>query len=287
VPSSIFSQFAWYELWGPIYVIICLGLCYLYFKKVVHYYSFHMTKNQINYFISAVILLYVVKGSPLATIADHYLFSAHMLLLSVIFFAIIPLFILSLPRNFIRKYFWHHRMKFFINVFGRPWLTAILFNGLVTIYFIPPIFNTIKGSLFLQLIAQIILTINAFLMWWVIISPTPEIRRTPYMTRAAYIFFASLLLMPIGIFLLVIQKEHYPFYGAVAGDFIPAITAIYDQQIAGGILKVMQLSSYTFALLHIVFMWGQKTDAKEGQVDDENIRYVRGVVIHLDEDKKR
>src|SRR5690625_8001799 len=95
-----------------------------------------MTKNQINYFISAVILLYVVKGSPLATIADHYLFSAHMLQLSVIFFAIIPLFILSLPRNFIRKYFCHHRMKFFIYFFVRPWLTALLFKRLFTVLFI-------------------------------------------------------------------------------------------------------------------------------------------------------
>src|SRR5699024_2898931 len=183
------------------------------------------------------------------------------------------------------KYFWHHRTKFLIGVFGRPWLTAILFNGLVTIYFIPPVFNTIKGNVILMFISQAILIINAFLMWWVIIAPLPEISRFPYLTRAAYIFFASLLLMPIGFFHLIIQKDHYPFYVAVQGDLIPVITAIYDQQIAGGILKVMQLSSYTIALLFIVSKWGRQSDKQEGQVVEENIRYVRGVVIHLDKDQ--
>lgn len=285
--GSLFKNFAWYELWGPVYVVICLGLSYWYFKSVVQYYRMKMTENQINYFITAIILLYIVKGSPVATIADHYLFSAHMLQLTVIFFIIIPLFILSLPTNFIRKYFWHHRTKFLIGIFGRPWLTAILFNGLVTLYFIPPVFNVIKGNMILMFISQAILIINAFLMWWVIISPIPEVSRIPYLTRAAYIFFASLLLMPIGIFLLVIPKEYYSFYIEVAGDFIPVITAVYDQQIAGGILKVMQLTSYTIALLYIVRTWGRKSEEKEGQVVDKNIRYVRGVVIHLDKDQKR
>src|SRR5690625_4647152 len=245
-----------------------------------------MNKSQPKYFISAIILLYIVKGSPLATIADHYLFSAHMLQLSVIFFAIIPLFILSLPTNFIRKYFWNHRTKFLIGIFGKPWLTAILFNGLVTTYFIPPVFNTIKGNIFLMIISQAILIITAFLMWWVIISPIPEVSWISYLKRSAYIFFTSLLLMPIGFFLLIVQNEHYTFYEAVAGDLIPVITAIYDQQIAGGLLKVMQLSSYTIALLHIVLAWGRKSEEKEGQVNDENIRVVRGVVIHLDNDRE-
>lgn len=245
-----------------------------------------MTRSQIKYFISAIVLIYIVKGSPLATVADHYLFSAHMLELSVIFFAIIPLIILSLPKSFLRRYFWHHRTKFLIGMFGRPWLTAVLFNGLLTLYFVPPVFNVIKGNLLLIVLSQAILIVNAFLMWWVIISPIPEISRIPYLTRAAYIFFTSLLLMPIGFFHLIIQREHYSFYIAVQGELFPMLTAIYDQQIAGGILKVMQLSSYTIALLFIVMKWVRQTEAKEGKVVEDHIRYVRGVVVHLDKDKE-
>src|SRR5699024_5387991 len=223
--GSIFSNYSWYELWGPFYFIISLLLGYWYFNKIVRNYRTKITNRHKKYFTFSVILLYLVKGSPIATIANDYLFSAHVLQLSVTFFVIIPLFILSLPTNFIRKYFWHHRTRFVIGILGRPWLNAILFNGLLTIYFIPSVFNMIKGNIFLMFISQLVLIILAFLMWWVIISPLPEISHIPYLTRIIYIFFASLLLMPIGIFLLVIQKAHYPFYEAVAGDLFPIMTA--------------------------------------------------------------
>lgn len=283
--GSLFSEVAWYELWGPLFLIICIGLIYWYYKYVVRYYKDQMTSSQTNYFIIAVVLLYIFKGSPLNAVAKYYLFSMHMLQLSTIFFVIIPLFILSLPRAYIRQYFWDHRAKFLIHMFGKPWLTAASFNGLITLYFVPVVFNFLKSYPLLMILAQIILVINAFLMWWVIISPLPEISRFSYLVRSGYIFFCALLLMPIGFFHLIVQVEHYPFYAAVQGELIPVLTAIYDQQAAGGILKVMQLSSYTIALLIIVSRWVRQAQEVEGEVLEENIRYVRGVVIHLDDDK--
>src|SRR5690625_4350362 len=272
--GSLLSDYSWFEMWGPVYLAIILLLSFCYFKNVVQLYWMKKMNSQIKYFISAIILFYLVKGSPIAIVAKHYLFSAHVLQLSVIFFMIIPLFILSLPTNFIRKYFWNHRTKLFVNILGRPWLNAILFNGFLTVYFIPSVFNMIKENIFLMFISQVVLMILAFFMWWVIISPLPEVSHIPYLTRIIYIFFASLLLMPIGVFLLIIQMAHYPSYEAVAGELFPIMTAIYDQQLAGGILKVVQISSYIFALLNIVLTWGRDEEEKEGKVDDENIRVV-------------
>lgn len=284
--SVLFSNFSWYELWGPLYLVFCGLLSYWYFKRVVFFHRLTITTTHINCFMSAVVLLYLIKGSPLAVIAKHYLFSAHILQLSVLFFAIIPLFILGLPTSFLRQYFWHYRTRLFMGMLAYPWVNVFLFNGIVTVYLLPPVFNTIQESVLLTLISQVVLMLVAFLMWWVIISPIPEVSHIPYLSRIVYIFFASILLMPIGIFLLIIQKEHYHVYAAVAGDLIPFMTAIYDQQLAGGILKVVQLTSYVFALLKIVLTWGKEEDEKEGQVDDENVRVVQGVVIYLQQGKR-
>jgi len=88
--------------------------------------------------------------------------------------------------------------------------------------------------------------------------------------------------MPIGIFLLiVISQVHYPAYEATASQFIPSMTAVYDQQLGGGLLKAIQLLSYGIALFYLVKNWGRKEDENEGNVDDEHIRIVQGVVIHL------
>jgi len=103
-----------------------------------------------------------------------------------------------------------------------------------------------------------------------------------YLARIGYLFLLAMLLMPIGFFLLLVQNTVYPAYEAVA-----PLDAIYDQQLGGGILKAIQLGSYMFALFYILKRWGREEEAREGDIDDENIRIARGVVIYLDERRKK
>lgn len=261
-------------------------ISYFYVKKVVQSPIYKVTTSQKVYFIAAIILSLIIKGTPLDVIATHYLFSAHTFQMSLAYFVVIPLLILSFPTNFLRQYIWNHRTKFALNILAHPWLTLITFNGLLTIYFIPAVFNFVQSNIIILFIVQVILFLSAVFMWWVIIHPVPEIKGLNYLLRALYIFLASVLLFPIGFFYVVIQEPFLPMYMPVEGAIIPALTNVYDQQAAGGILKIIQLASYCFALLIILFKWGKQEEAKEGQVDEANIRYVRGVVIHLDNDKK-
>src|SRR5699024_8200708 len=109
-------------------------------------------------------------------------------------------------------------------------------------------------------LSQIVLFINAIFMWWVIINPLPEMSRLTYILRAAYIFFASALLIPIVFFYIVIQKTLFPTYQAVVTDIIPCFTAIYDHLLAGANLIVFQLGSYIFAFLFILIILRQKEE---------------------------
>ena len=282
--ADFFSNYTWYELWGPLWVVSLLVLSYFYVRKIVVSHFYEVTSQQVKYFFTAVVLLYAVKGSPFTIIANEFMFSAHMLQLSIMFFVVTPLFILSLPTDFIRRYFWDYRMRNAIKLFAHPWMTAIFFNGLLTIYFVPGVFNMIQASGVLTFIAQTILMLHAFLMWWTIITPLPEVSKLTDFTRAAYVFCTAMLLMPIGIFLIIIEKAHYPVYASVI-EMVPMMTAVYDQQLAGGTLKAIQLTSYGIALFKIMMTWAKKEEDKEGQVDDKNIRVARGVVIHLDDKK--
>ena len=226
----------------------------------------------------------ILKATPLDVIGQDYLFSMHTLQLSLIYFVVVPLLLLSLPVNFLRQQIWNHHARFILKILSHPWLTLITFNGLISIYYIPVVFNFIHGHWALSFIAQIILGINAFFMWWVIINPIPEMKGLSYLLRALYIFLASTILMPTGFFYIVVLKAHFPTYMAVEGNIFPSLTAVYDQQLAGGILKFIQIASYAIALLIIFYRWGQQEQAMEGKVDEKDIRYARGVVIHLKKD---
>lgn len=275
-----------YTLFKLHWILILIIIVFLYNRKLVKSPIYPVSASQKFYFYTAIILFTVVKATPLDVIATHYLFSAHVLQLTLTYFIAIPLFILSFPVNFLRQYIWNHRTKFALNILAHPWLTLITFNGLLTIYLIPAVFNIVHTNIVLSFITQVILFGSAIFMWWVIIHPVPEIKGLDYLLRALYIFLASLALFPIGFFYVIIQNAHFPVYIPVERELIHALTSIYDQQLAGGILKVLQLGSYSFALLILLFKWGKQEEAKEGQVEEEHIRYARGVVIHLDRDKK-
>lgn len=282
----LLENHSWYALFKLHWIALIVLASYLYMKKVVKSSLYTVTKNQQYYFFTGMALLFIIKATPIDVVAKHYLFSAHVFQLSIAFFIIVPLIILSLPVNFLRQYIWHHRTKFALNILAHPWLTLITFNGFITIYLIPAVFNVIHANVVLSILAQAFLLFNAIFMWWVIIHPVPEIKGFDYLMRALYIFLASLALFPIGFFYVIIQEAHFPVFIEVTGMIIPALTPIYDQQLAGGLLKVIQLATYSFALLFILFKWGRLEQEKEGQVDEENIKYVRGVVIHLDKNKK-
>ncbi|WP_174613023.1 cytochrome c oxidase assembly protein [Virgibacillus ihumii] len=285
--GSLFTNHAWYELLGPVSLVIAVVLSYWYINTIIKPSHYNVTSTQKTYFFTAVILFYLMEGTPFAVIADHYLFSALSLQISVMCFIVMPLFILSLPKQYLDVFFWHHkRSKIAKLIFAHPWPLAVAFNGLVTIFFIPSFFNMIHEFMFLQFFCEVLVVTLAFLTWWIIIEPSTEISDHSYFMRAAYVFFTALFLMPIGIFLLVVQDPNYTTYTEVSGELIPVLTAVYDQQLAGGLLKFLQLTSYSIALYYLLKMWGLREEENEGKVDDDT-RVVQGIVIKLNDRNRR
>lgn len=284
--SFLLENHSWYALFKIHWIALFAIGTYLYSKNIVKSPFYRVTSNQRFYFLTAIVTLLLLKATPIDVLGKHYLFSAHLFQLAFTYFVAIPLLILSFPVDFLRQLIWHHRTKFTVSLLSHPWLSLITFNGLLTLYLIPAVYTFVQGHFLLHALFQLILLTTSIFMWWVIIQPIPEMKELNHLLRAAYIFFASLALIPIGFYFILVQQAHFPIYQQVEGIIFPFLTTIYDQQLAGGILKVTQMFSYAFALLLIILEWGRREEAKEGQIDDENIRYVRGVVIHMNKDKK-
>lgn len=282
---SILSSFSWFELWGPLWLILVIVTGYFYNKYIVKSHEYEVTSNQITLFYSGLVMFYLFVGSPFSVIAEHYLFSALMLQLSLVYFVIVPFIIIGLPFKLFKKYAWNHKLKLSMSIAGHPWLTLIVFNIGFSLYLLPDVFNFIHASVILSFVVKAFLFAYAFFMWWAIINPVRRLNELRPIVRIAYIFFASFLLFPIGFFFIVVLQSHYPVYEMTAGEIIPAMTAIYDQQLAGGLLKVIQLTSFIFAMYKILQNWFLK-ESEDGHPYDKNFRIVRGVVVHLDEKRK-
>ena len=261
--GNVVSHANWFQLWGVGYFIF-LGLLSFLYVKLSSSGKYTLRRRQRLYFYSALILFYFFVGSPFAVIAAEELFSAHVVELMVMLFVVPPLFVLGLPKEFLRSFFWSYRMRFALRLFTHPWVTALLFNLLLSAYLAPDIFNFLQKNTFLLGFTQFIMLGAAFLMWWTIISPLPEINRLSESIRVMYVFVASLLLLPIGIFLLVADSPFYDVY-TQGQQLLPNLTALQDQQLAGGMLKGIQLASYGVALFLLISKWAKK----EEEPDDD------------------
>src|SRR5699024_4109290 len=144
------------------------------------------------------------KATPLHIIGTDYLFSMYMLEISAIFFITVPLLLLSFPVAFLRQVIWNHQARILLKIFSHPWLTLLGFNGLISIYFIPSVFNAIHGSWFLRAIADLIYAIIVFFMFCVIILPLSELIGLSYILCAFYIFLASTIFMPTAFFYIIV-----------------------------------------------------------------------------------
>ncbi|WP_062110186.1 cytochrome c oxidase assembly protein [Bacillus niameyensis] len=281
VITSLFSQYPWYVLWSPLFLFLLILISWLYYKKILASSLYKVSFRHYGFFYGAMLLLYIVKGSPFNLVGKDFLFSAHIFELATIHFAIIPLFILSVPVELLQKIFWHYRLRKTIKWFSYPWVAALIFNGVLTIYLVPKFFNQIHGHSVLSFISQTILVISAILMWWTIIAPLKGVGKFSYFIRVSYVFLNSLLLMPMGIFLILsILYPHYTVYDASGYRLFGEMNGISDQQLGGALLKALQLLGYGTALFYLISRWG-----KEEEKEDENIRVVQGIVIQLPERK--
>jgi len=148
------SIFGFRALWSPYFFIAILFVTIGYFllmTKFRHRFneSKPLTHSQSSLFVTAMVLLYLIKGGPL-DLMGHLMFYAHMVQMAFLLFIIPPLLILAIP-EWLWKHIWS---KIIINKIGtfftRPIIALLSFNALFSLYHIPLLFDVIKTNIWLH-----------------------------------------------------------------------------------------------------------------------------------------
>ncbi|OYD55987.1 hypothetical protein CGZ90_19970, partial [Fictibacillus aquaticus] len=130
------------ELWQLDILITLLGFGLIYFLIINRMKILNPTvkiaswKQQLS-FSAGLLLLMVSEGSPLSLIGHHYLFSVHMIQMTITYIMVPPLLILGMP-SWMFKPFAHIKVVRRICAFlSNPILAVVLFNGLFSFYHFP------------------------------------------------------------------------------------------------------------------------------------------------------
>ncbi|HLR01915.1 MAG TPA: cytochrome c oxidase assembly factor CtaG [Virgibacillus sp.] len=282
--------FGFRALWSPIYFLFLLGLSLIYYLVTGPYRkkfgdNARPTGPQQFYFYFSMLLLYIIKGSPI-DLMTHITLTAHMMQMAIYYLVFPILIIKGIPAWIWKKVVNISGVKQVINVLTNPIIALLLFNGLFSLYHIPAIFDFSKSSQLAHASIGLVILVAAFVIWWPIMTPLEEYNTMRPILKIGYIFASIVLLSPACA--LIIFADH-PLFAAYSQDgaFIQALalcvpndvlqglesslsgpemftsmTTMEDQQLGGIVMQSVQEIMYGIVLGKVFFKWFNKESLK-------------------------
>jgi putative membrane protein len=190
-------------------------------------------------FAGSMLALSAAVFSPIGSMGEEYLFSAHMVQ-HILLGDIAPLLLLlSLSRVIMRPATRRlHRVERRLGRLAHPATFIAAWLALVYVWHIPALYNgALEGPLLHGLEHATFFTAGT-LLWWPLIQPVPMRRRLEGMQGLLYIFAAKVTLGVLGLYLTWSRTLIYDHYETVPR--IWGLSPVSDQNVGGAIMMVEQ-----------------------------------------------
>ncbi|MFJ7728898.1 cytochrome c oxidase assembly factor CtaG [Neobacillus sp. NPDC097160] len=287
--------FGFKALWSPYFLLILVAMTIAYFLITITFRSKFvgsepLTGKQAALFLTAMILLYAIKGSPL-DLMGHLMFYIHGITMVILVLLIPPLFILSIPQWLWRRILNVKWFNSLFKLFTKPVVAVLLFNGFFSFYHIPIVFDHVMQNRFYHGGYSIVLCVLALFMWWSLISPLPEYQPLSGIKKVAYLFANSMLITPACALIIFSDSSLYATYhdpevwGQVMSlcvgpsvfsnlnlsgpELFSSMSLVDDQRLGGVVMKIIQEIIYAVVLAQVFFEWYRK-DQEESEREMKN-----------------
>jgi putative membrane protein len=224
--------------WEPSVVVGCtiLAIGYL---VLVRRRGFHRAP----YFFAGVALLLLDLVSPIDTLADGYLLSAHIVQHFLLALVIPPLLLLGTPRFDLGS------LTKLERALGQPPISWLLGVGTMLAWHIPVLFNAALANENLHIFQHLSFLVTGTIFWWPILGPLKNQHLTP-LGAVSYLFGACLCCSLLGAFLTFGPVGLYPAYVGYWG-----LDPKSDQQLAGVLMWVPGCFVYLSGIVSTVLRW--------------------------------
>ena len=220
--------------------------------------------SQVVLFTLGVLTIYIAVGSPVHDLAENYLATAHMLQHVLLTLVAAPLLLAGVP-----GWVWQAMLRLpgvmrVAKPLTHPVFAFALFNSALLLIHLPPTIDLQLRVHFFHLLMHAVLLGTALLMWWPILSPIRELPRLNPPMQLGYLFLQSLLPAILASFITFSDTVVYSFY-----EDAPRIwnwTALDDQQVAGGSMKLLGTVILWSYMTFVFFRWYSQEEAAEAGV---------------------
>ncbi|OMP68771.1 cytochrome c oxidase assembly factor CtaG [Domibacillus epiphyticus] len=286
--------FGFQALWSPLFIVILLFMTVLFFlltvkwrKNFIH--SEPLTKRQAVLFLTAIVVLFAVKGSPI-DLLGHIMMTYHMIQMGILYLVVPPLLIKAIPWWVWKAVIEMPVIRPVFSFATRPLIALIFFNGLFSFYHIPLIFDFIKMSAVLHSLYTVVLFFFAIFMWWPLVNEQPEGHGLHGLKKVGYIFANGILLTPACALIIFAAAPLYATYtdgstwlkamelcvppSTLSGlnlsgpELFSNMPPLEDQKTGGIVMKVIQEIVYGVVLAQVFFEWFRKEEEQADQITE-------------------
>jgi cytochrome c oxidase assembly factor CtaG len=226
------------------------------------------------WFVLSVLTLLVALISPLDTLADHYLFSAHMAQHMVLYEAVPVFLLLGLPVAMVRRLLAWQPAAAAERFLRRPRIAW--FIGIVTlwVWHLPWLFALALRNDPLHILQHLCFLVAGTIFWWPILSPLDESRPNTFVS-IAYLFLGCLGTSLLGLLITFHSPGLYPAYIAPTDPYgiLPALrsdglSVANDQHLGGMLMWAPCCLIYVTAVMATLAHWYSQENAQPVQVAD-------------------
>jgi len=261
----------------PDVILLCMLLGGVYYYVVIQLRprvsdAGPVKRSQVIYYALGVLTIYAAAGSPLHNLADQYLASAHMLQHVLLMLVAAPLLLAGIP-GWIWQALLRVRGVLPVARVLTHWLMALaVFNSVMLLVHLPSAVEMQLQEWWFHLFAHTSLLLAGLVMWWPVLSTVPELPRLAYPLPMGSLFLQSLVPAVMASFITFSDGVVYQAYAEAPR--IWGLSPIADQQIAGGIMKLLGTIILWSFITVAFFKWyereeGEGRDPRWAEVEEE------------------
>ena len=209
--------------------------------------------RHVTLFLLGLGLVYLAEGTPLHELSEQYLFSAHMVQHLLLVMVAAPLFLLGIPPWLLRPALTHRWVFPVLRLITSPIVAIALFNGSLALWHVPNLYEAALQDHNLHIFNHITYLLAAFVMWWPVLSPLPELPRIPYPAQMLYLFVQSLV--PAVLASMITFSETVIYSSYAAAPRLWDVSPLADQQMGGLIMKIVGSLILWSLVVWIFFIW--------------------------------
>jgi putative membrane protein len=243
--------------WEPSVVVGCAALAIGYLAAIRKH-----GWNRSAYFFGGVLLLLLDLVSPIDTLGDRYLLSAHIVQHFLLALVIPPLLLLGTPPWLAKAALKRPHLSKLERALGQPPVSWLLGVGTMLAWHLPPLFNAALTNDTLHVFQHLSFLVTGTIFWWPILGPLEDRHLQP-LGAVSYLFSACVCCSLLGAFLTFGPVGLYPAY-LNPDDRLGILRLVRDnwgldprndQQLGGMVMWVPGCFVYLSAIVSTVMRW--------------------------------